>query len=270
VATALANLAGAAMGTADLYAEQARLRAEAEAAVRVRDDVIALASHDLRHPLTAIDGTTQYLQQYLRRARSLDPDQIKRALDRIGESTARMTAMLTDLVDAGRLQAGRSVELQLQPVDLVALVRGIVETQHATTSRHEIRMEASVPELIGQWDPRRLERVVANLFANAIKYSPEGGPIHVRVERSTEGDAPAAVLRFEDRGIGIPADDQPRIFERFYRGANVRGRFEGAGLGLAGVRQIVEQLGGTITVESTEGVGSTFTIRMPLSAHPIQ
>ena len=118
-------------------------------------------------------------------------------------------------------------------------------------------------ELVGFWDAARLERVIANLVNNAIKYSPEGGEVIVRITRDTD-EASWAVVAVEDHGIGIPKSDLPRVFERFQRGANVQGRIGGAGIGLASARQIVEQHGGSIGVQSQKGVGSTFTVRLQL------
>ena len=105
-----------------------------------------------------------------------------------------------------------------------------------------------------------------NLIANAIKYSPEGGPIRIEVGPAEQDGASWAVLRVSDRGIGIPADDLPRIFDRFYRGSNVTGRIQGTGLGVSGARLIVEQHGGRVTAESVEGTGSTFTVWLPLDS----
>jgi signal transduction histidine kinase len=110
-----------------------------------------------------------------------------------------------------------------------------------------------------------MERVVANLLDNAAKYTPDGGPITVRLARE-HGAAPEAVIAVQDQGIGIPGGDLPHIFERFRRGGNAVRHFGGTGLGLASVRAIVEEHGGTVAVESQEGRGSTFTVRLPL--HP--
>jgi signal transduction histidine kinase len=121
-----------------------------------------------------------------------------------------------------------------------------------------------VPALFGDWDAARLGRVLANLLANAIKYSPQGGPITVDLKREEMDAGAFAVLAVRDQGLGIPAEDLPRIFEPFQRARNVVGRIGGSGLGLASVRQIVEQHGGTIAVTSEGGAGSTFTVRLPL------
>jgi signal transduction histidine kinase len=115
------------------------------------------------------------------------------------------------------------------------------------------------------WDPTRLERVIANLLNNAVKYSPEGGDIELSLSRQ-EGDGEmCAVLRVRDHGIGVPAADLPHIFERFRRAGNVEGRISGTGLGLASARHIVEQHGGVISVESREGEGALFTVRLPVA-----
>ena len=126
-------------------------------------------------------------------------------------------------------------------------------------------MEAAEPALIGDWDARRLRRLLANLLDNAIKYSPDGGPIAIRIARASDPQGEWAALTVRDRGIGIPADDLPRLFERFHRGSNVTGRIAGTGVGLASVRQIVESHGGEVAVSSNEGEGTTLEVRLPLT-----
>jgi signal transduction histidine kinase len=119
--------------------------------------------------------------------------------------------------------------------------------------------------VVGLWDADRLTRVLENLVANAIKYSPPGSNVVVRVDREEAPDGPVAVLSITDHGVGIPADDLPHIFERFRRGGNVAGRIAGSGLGLWGSQQIVAQHGGTIAIDSTEGKGTIVTVRLPLN-----
>src|SRR5207248_3170668 len=114
-----------------------------------------------------------------------------------------------------------------------------------TARAHTLRIKAREPELVGEWDAVRLRRVVDNLLGNAVKYSPQGGEIDVQVERERATSGEWAVLRVEDRGMGIPAADLPHVFERFRRGSNVVGSIPGSGIGLAGAKQIVEQHGGT-------------------------
>ena len=113
------------------------------------------------------------------------------------------------------------------------------------------------------WDRERLERVLVNLVTNALKYSPEGGAITMSLDRDSQDGSSWAVVRVADSGIGIPPTEIPKVFDRFFRGSNVGG-IEGAGIGLSGVRQIAEQHGGSVAVDSVQKRGSTFTVRLPL------
>jgi signal transduction histidine kinase len=231
---------------------------------RTREEFLSALSHDLRTPITSIRGMAQVLLRRVARMENPEAARLTEGLKTIEGATGTMSAMITDLLDLARLQSGRALELQRGPVDLVALARRTADEHQRTAPGHEIRVETALPSLVGEWDAVRLERVLANLLSNAIKYSPAGGAITVRVAHDTSGAEAMAVLTVHDEGMGIPAADLPRIFERFHRAANVAGRIAGTGIGLAGSRQIVEQHGGTISVESTEGAGSTFTVRLPL------
>jgi len=177
--------------------------------------------------------------------------------------------MIDELLDASRLQAGRPLDLNRQRTDLVALARRLVAEQQWGAERHEITLTAATPELIGPWDPARLERVLANLLSNAVKYSPEGSDIQVTLTTVAANGAepPYAEVTVADAGIGIPDTDLPHIFERFHRGSNVAQGIAGSGIGLATAKQIVEQHGGTLSVEGKEGHGATFTMRLPLTCN---
>jgi signal transduction histidine kinase len=146
-------------------------------------------------------------------------------------------------------------------MDLVEVTRLAVLRHQGTADKHRLHFEAALPSLVGTWDAGRLERVLGNLLSNAIKYSPTGGEIAVSLSLSGTW----AELAVADHGLGIPAQDLPHIFERFHRAGNVVGRIPGSGLGLAGTRDIVQQHGGTIHVESVEGQGSRFVVRLPQS-----
>ncbi len=233
---------------------------------RLQQDFIAVASHDLKNPLGLIKGQAQLLRRHVSRtgATTIDRDRLISGLTTIDTTTERMTALLDELLDVAALQTGQSLELRLLPADLVALARQSAEDYQRTTERHVIRVETGLSELMGSWDVRRLERVVANLLTNAIKFSPDGGAITLQVAREESQAQSWAVLRVEDRGVGIPPADLPRVFARYQRGTNSLG-IAGTGIGLAGARQIVERHGGTITVTSEAGQGSTFTVRLPLT-----
>jgi len=140
----------------------------------------------------------------------------------------------------------------------------ITEYQAADTS--SIQFVSDAPDVIGQWDWARLERVIDNLLSNALKYGSGEETVRICLRVEDSAGSKEAVLSVQDKGIGIPSGDLSRIFERFKRGSNVSETIPGSGIGLAGVRQIVEQHGGSIEVESREGEGSTFTVRLPLSS----
>lgn len=247
-----------------LYEAERAARAAAQDALRVRDELLASVSHDLKIPLTAIKAFAQVAQRRAARIPGAEAAQMAEPLASINTLTEKMEAMIGDLLDISRLQTGRSLDLQLQPTDLVELVRRCAAEHQRSTDRHTIGVQSTLSELVGLYDHERLERVVSNLLTNALHYS-DGGEITVTLARDGDdgGAARWAVLSVRDQGIGIPPADLPRIFERFYRGANVAGR-PGSGIGLTGTRQIVEQHGGTIAVASTEGAGSVFTVRLPL------
>ncbi|MBV9172596.1 MAG: response regulator [Chloroflexi bacterium] len=230
--------------------------------VSTRDEFIATVSHDLKSPLTFIKGIA-----HLRRRRAPDTPQtapLLDALQQIEGCAGRMADQLDELVDASLLEAGEALELRRAPTDLVALARQSVAEHQHTTDRHALRVLTSEPAIVGTWDELRLARVLDNLLNNAIKFSPRGGTIDVCIE--LDADASVAMLGVADRGEGIPEADLPHIFERFRRGENVQGRIPGSGIGLFGVRRIVELHNGTIEVESHLGQGTLFTIRLPLDS----
>ena len=230
---------------------------------RQKDEFLSTAAHDLRTPLTTIKGLAQLLQRRMSRGGSIDPEKMRDSVDRIADTSARMAAMINDLLDLSRIQMGQALDLRRRPMDLVALVTRAVADQEQSAGGGRIHVDVSVPQLVGDWDADRLDRVFSNLLSNAVKYSPDGGDIEVRVAEEWTNAGREAIVTVADTGVGIPADDLPHIFERFHRGTNVASLLPGAGIGLAGVRQIVELHGGRIEVESREGEGSTFTVRLP-------
>jgi PAS domain S-box-containing protein len=247
---------------AALLERERAARTEAEAAVRLRDAFLAAATHDLKNPLMTITIWAELLEQL---APDLQPaeaaDHVRRGAGRILATSSRMVAILQQLLDVARVQMGQALALDRTATDLVALARRALAEHQETTQQHVLRLQAQQRRLVGHWDAGRLERVLDNLLGNAIKYSPEGGTITVRLSREGE----LAVLAVTDQGIGIPEADLPHVFEWFRRGSNVAAIAPGAGLGLAGVRQVIEQHGGTIAAQSRPGAGSTFTLKLPLT-----
>jgi signal transduction histidine kinase len=240
-------------------------RAEAEAAVRAREQVLAVVAHDLKSPLSGISMSAQLAERLLART---DRDERQRVRDRLRDiegGARRMVGLIDDLLDVAHLRAGQVLQLNTAPTRLLKLVEQAIQRHQLDSNRHTVRLVASA-DPAGVWDATRLGRVLDNLLSNAIKYSPGGGEITVEVMlEDDEVGRQCAVVRVCDPGIGIPPEDLGRIFSSFVRGRNV-GQIPGTGLGLAGARQIVEQHGGSLGVESREGAGSTFSLRLPLGA----
>jgi signal transduction histidine kinase len=175
-----------------------------------------------------------------------------------------MRALIEELLDVARIERGQAIELQRSSCDLVVLTRTLAAVYQHTVGQQHIQFDAMVPNLIGRWDASRLERVIGNLLTNALKYSSQDSTVTLTVDQEQADDGTWAVVHVRDQGIGIPAKDLPYIFDQFYRASNVSGSIRGFGLGLVSARQIVEQHGGSLSVVSAEGIGSTFTVRLPL------
>jgi signal transduction histidine kinase len=247
----------------ELEARVERATAELRREMLAKDEFMSTVSHDLKSPLTFIKGMANLRRR--RAAATPETRPLIDALEQIEGCAGRMAQQLDELVDTGRLQSGTPLELRRDKVDLIALARKAVAEHQHTTDRHALHVSTRLPKLVGEWDELRLGRVLDNLLDNAVKYSPRGGSIKVSIGTTDDG---AAVLSVSDRGEGIPESDLPHIFERFRRGRNVEGRIPGTGIGLAGVQRIVEQHQGTIAVDSKVGVGTTFTVRLPLEPTP--
>jgi signal transduction histidine kinase len=264
-AVGLAAQAAVAVENARLYQQAqdeltARGRAEAE-----KEAFLDAVAHDLANPLTTVKGQAQLLRRRAHQGRA-DLVTLETGLAAIDAATDRATRLIGELTDAARLEAQRPLELRRTAVDLVALAKTSISESQAAAAGHQLQLEAGVPEVVGWWDADRLTRVLENLVANAVKYSPAGSTVVVRVDREEALSGPLAVLSVADQGFGIPAADMPHIFERFRRGGNVAGRIAGSGLGLWGSQRIVAQHGGKITIDSAEGRGTTVTVRLPLEA----
>jgi signal transduction histidine kinase len=210
--------------------------------------------------LSSIKATAQLLLRRLERPSPSDAQQVRKGLERLDTIATRAAALVDELLDLARMQMGRPLDLDRAPTDLVHLAKSVVAEHELATEQHTVVVRSDVPELVGVWDARRLGRVLGNLVDNAVKYSPGGGEVAVRI---STGDV-WATLEVQDHGLGIPAAELERVFERFQRASNVEGRIGGTGIGLASARHIVESHGGSISVKSEEGSGSTFTVRLPL------
>jgi two-component system CheB/CheR fusion protein len=224
---------------------------------RLQEQFISLASHELRTPLTSLQGYLQILQRQFR-----DPPLPDRARQYVANSlnqVERLKRLVTDLLDVVRLQNGKLV-LTLQPVALREVVAQAVELAQFMTDR-PIRLEAGDDPLRMNGDAGRLEQVLLNLLTNAITHAPGGERIDVRLRRA--GDE--AEIAVQDYGPGIPQAELPNLFSRFHQVARRDAQAQrGLGLGLFIVRELVTAHSGTVAVASTEGEGSTFTVRLPL------
>ncbi len=231
---------------------------------RQKDAFLATVSHDLQQPLAALRAQTQLLQRVVSRA---GPDaertRIRTGLARMRATVDEMVLLLTELHDAARLEAGRAIELQRETTDLVTLVRELVASYALASDLHRFRLELAetLPAFV---DPTRMKRVISNVLSNAVKYSPGGGEVLIRVAEDPDLRPRTALILVQDGGLGIPVADVPRAFEKFHRGSNVPAGIAGSGLGLAGASRIVSEHGGTIDLESVEGVGTTVTLRLPI------
>jgi signal transduction histidine kinase len=269
LAEQLAQRAALALDNAVLLRDANEAVRARDEALRVRDDVLRFASHDLKNPLASMRQHTEVLLDLLDEAAGPQVDdeaaiRTRRGLQRIEALTLSMWGLVNELLDTTQLQAGRALQLDRASVDLTVLARAAVESQRGSTRRHRIRLVLKTRTLLGRWDAARLRRVLDNLLGNATKYSPNGGRITVTLSRQRWADATWAVLSVEDQGIGIPAAELDRVFEPFYRAHNVPAHLRGTGIGLAGARHVIHQHGGRLTVRSTEGQGTTFTLCLPL------
>ncbi len=235
-----------------LLGESERLYRDAQEAVRVRDEFLSVASHELKTPLTPLATRLQMLQRRVRAGLPVDEAAIERAQASLG----RLAWLINDLLDVTRIQAG-TMEMQQRPISLTRIAENAVAAT-APRDSGRIRFEAA-GEVLVQGDPNRLEQVVSNLVDNALKYS--SGEVVVAIRN----EGTQAHLTVSDHGIGIPAEQLEQLFERFFRARNASSAsYGGLGLGLYIVRDIVERHGGRIWAESAEGRGATFHVSLPV------
>ncbi|QGG94694.1 sensor histidine kinase [Actinomarinicola tropica] len=252
---------GAAIEHARLLEEEREVVADLHALDAARSEFVSSVSHELRTPLASIIGYTEMLLDG--DAGEVAPPQ-RSMLDAVERNARRLLSLVEDLLIVARIEAGR-FELEVGPVDVVRVIEAAVDSVDATSRRRALALTMEnapdLPTITG--DARHLERVVLNLLSNAIKFTPDDGS--VRVTARPDGDGVA--IEVADTGLGIPEAEQATIFERFARSSISRRRaVQGTGLGLAIVRTIVEAHDGTVEVRSTEGEGTTFTVRLP--RHP--
>jgi len=249
--TELARRASAAL-------ENARLYEDAQQAIRVRDEFVSIASHELKTPLTTLQLQVQSMLRAMERSEeAIPPAQLERGLRRTARQVERLGRLIQELLDVSRISAGK-LELERESMDLRELAAEVLSRFESELDRSgsTLTLEPSEP-IVGRWDRFRLEQVLTNLVSNAIKYG-AGRPIVVR----TRVSASVAVVEVEDQGIGIPAEAVDRIFERFERAVSAR-QYGGLGLGLYICAQIVSAHGGRIGVRPGSGRGTVFSLELP-------
>jgi two-component system phosphate regulon sensor histidine kinase PhoR len=229
---------------------------------RIRAEFIDNLSHELRTPLTTVSLLAETLVREADHAGDAIPPRVRDRMAKIEVETGHLVQMVSELLDLSRIESGGPLVL-LDAVDLAKVAAASTDRLTLFAERQGVRLATELPAVVAtvRGDEARLGQVLVNLLHNAIKFSPNGGDVTVRVERA--GDE--VVLSVEDHGIGIPAADLPRIFERFYKVDRARVRGGGTGLGLAITRHVIESHGGRVWVRSEEGVGSTFSFALPIA-----
>jgi signal transduction histidine kinase len=239
--------------------ENARLFHDAQSAVRLRDEFLSVASHELKTPLTSLILQHNLIGRALESSGT--PALVTGRLNTAQRQVFRLTALVDNLLDVSRMSLGK-LSLERAEVDLAQLTRDAVERLEDVFAQARCPLQLELPRTLpGHWDASRLDQVLVNLLTNAAKYG-AGRPVSVRAGVDARDEAWVEV---RDQGIGIDADALPRLFGRFERAVSER-HYGGMGLGLYISRQIVEALGGRIDVDSQPGQGATFTLRLPRSA----
>lgn len=248
---------------AALATDNAQLYRAAQAAVELRDRFIAVASHELRNPLAVVNGHWELLGRRLGRVSHVLPadevEQIDLSMVRLGQGIAQLRRLVEELLDVGRMTSG-GMELRPTEIDLAAVIRQAVDEIPDADAASRLRLDLPLEPIVGSWDRGRIEQVVANLLANALKYSPPEAAVQVKVDELGS----LVRLRVTDAGIGIPPEDLEAVFAPFTRARNAEAHhYPGLGLGLAISREIVVMHGGRMWAESEgEGRGSTFIVEL--------
>jgi signal transduction histidine kinase len=227
---------------------------------RQKDEFVSMATHELRSPISTLRGYAQIAESAAARAGA---PEIATTATKIVRQSDRLTRLVTDLLDVSRIHSGH-IELRASDVRIASMVSDAVEHQRAVHPDRAFVVDIRAAAKNIHADGSRLEQVMTNLLDNAVKYSPDGGDVSVCV--SDAGDC--VLISIRDQGIGIPAEEQDRLFQRFYRAKSGSSRFSGLGVGLYISYRIVREHGGRMWVESGDEGGSTFNFTLPIGKPP--
>ncbi len=260
IVTGLAGQAAIAMDNARLYEAARKARQEAETANRLKDEFLATVSHELRTPLNAIFGWSRLLC-----TGRLDSASASHAVEIIVRSAKAQEQIIEDILDVSRIITGK-ILLHVSPIEIAPAIEAAIDSLRPTADARGVELEAALDPASNMvlGDTSRLQQVVWNLLSNAIKFSPEGGSVHVTLERMNSHHVE---IRVSDTGQGISKEFLPYVFERFRQAdSSTTRKYGGLGLGLAIVRHLVELHGGSVVADSPgEGLGATFTVKLPLA-----
>jgi signal transduction histidine kinase len=246
------DMVGSIAAQSGIALENSRLFAEVKALSSKKDEFIALASHELKTPLTTIKG---YLQVISKKSQdSLSKMFVEKSLYQV----QKLNTLISDLLDISKIEAGK-LQFNLEVFNLTEVLRDVLETFPYTNTSHQIIFDETSEEFMVLADKQRIEQVIINLLTNAIKYSPKADKVYIRIEEEGE----MVTVRIKDQGIGLQEEHLSKIFTRFYRAEGV-GNVSGLGIGLHLTKEIVDRHDGRIHVVSTFGVGSEFSFSLPL------
>jgi signal transduction histidine kinase len=236
------------------------VQAQLEEAVRVRQDFLSIAGHELKTPLTSVMLNVHSVDNALKGGARGDDARLAGRWRALSRQLGRLESLIDQLLDVSRITAGK-MALAPEPIELGELVREVAGRFSPAPEVGAIDVQVAGRAVSGAWDRMRLEQILTNLLSNAVKYG-AGRPISIQVGAAGADDDADVTIAVRDRGIGMSKDDLGRIFGRFERGVSER-NYGGLGLGLWIVRQVVDAMGGSISVDSAPSVGSTFTVRLP-------
>lgn len=254
------------LGTVRDITQARQAEQELRAAARSRKQLLSFVSHDLRTPMQTLSMGVDALVSWTREGAPAEGRAMAETiLKKMARQNAQMQNLVNELVEAASARENLPLGLRREEADLCAMAHQLVREHNARSMSRRLEVKAHVDELFGRFDVSKLRRIVNNLLSNALKYSDEGTPVRLEVEVVEEAGRRWAVLAVRDSGIGIPAGERDSVFDLYGRATNARdSSAPGSGIGLASVRELVDEHDGTIHLESEEGLGTTVTIRLPM------